>query len=200
MKTKCLSLHFEEGTCSPYESKLMGIPYLPQGVTPPTSKTTGKELFFLAQINFSELPHLEQFPNNGILQFFINDDENFGADDYVLDSQKDFRVVYYPSISESYIPKLRDFNTDLLPGTNPKRITATLVEEDTDNIEIGSKLGGIPSFIQGDIREGKYANFQLLLQLDSSENDLEWGDWGNAKFFYEPNKGFESIIFHWECY
>jgi hypothetical protein len=54
-------------------SKFGGFPYLINLNDIPDSKKNGK-LKFLAQINFSELPKNDIYPDKGILQFFINNE------------------------------------------------------------------------------------------------------------------------------
>lgn len=61
-----------------WQSKFGGFPYLPKGFEYPKSPN-GDYLFLLAQINFTEVPHLKGFPVQGILQFYIPDDELLGS-------------------------------------------------------------------------------------------------------------------------
>ncbi len=51
------------------DSKFGGDFYLPAGAEPP-------EMEFLAQVNFSQVPRLEGFPDKGLLQFFLCTDED----------------------------------------------------------------------------------------------------------------------------
>ncbi|MEQ8974015.1 MAG: pentapeptide repeat-containing protein [Coleofasciculus sp. C1-SOL-03] len=76
-----------------------GFPYLPKGFEYPKTPD-GKYLFLLAQINLAEIPHLEGFPKQGILQFYIpsNNDDFYES---VLSSQckleqNYFRVLFFP--------------------------------------------------------------------------------------------------------
>ncbi|MCB0528469.1 MAG: DUF1963 domain-containing protein [Saprospiraceae bacterium] len=104
---------------TPWESKVGGQPYLPQGIAWPAS-SDGRDLFFLAQINFADLPALLPFPQQGILQFYINDDDLYGMDFDDGANQDNFRVLYHrePVRDESRLqapaPMLRDYD-DLLP-------------------------------------------------------------------------------------
>ncbi len=91
------------------QSKIGGLPYLPKGVEYPAT-FEGKELFFLAQINFSEIPPLEPFPSEGILQFYIDDDEWFGADPIHPTSGYNFRVLFFDKIEEDEKRLERDFS------------------------------------------------------------------------------------------
>ena len=79
---------------SPMCSKLGGTPYLPPGFVYPTT-ACGKVLTFLAQLNFEDMPALENFPSAGILQFYILQDHDLG-----LTSQQ-FKVVYHPEVIEA---------------------------------------------------------------------------------------------------
>ena len=84
-----------------WQSKFGGLPYLPKEFEYPKTPND-KYLFLLAQINFAEVPYLEGFPNQGILQFYIGDDELYGEEFYDsinLDNpivEARFRSLYFP--------------------------------------------------------------------------------------------------------
>jgi uncharacterized protein YwqG len=84
-----------------WQSKFGGLPYLPKGFEYPKT-ADGKYLFLLAQINFSEVPSLDGFPDRGILQFYIADHDLYGLDfgnyanvDNPAVEQK-FKIIYFP--------------------------------------------------------------------------------------------------------
>ena len=76
------------------KSKLGGVPYFPKGLEYPRN-SNGAPLKLLAQLNFSELPKLENFPDKGILQFYILSNDLMGLDFDDLTRQEDFRVLYH---------------------------------------------------------------------------------------------------------
>ena len=102
-----------------WESKVGGQPYLPKETTWPTS-SDGQALFFLAQINFAELPPLAPFPSKGIVQFFIQADDLYGMDFDDGENQDTFRVLFHKEVIENETalqtrsPK-QEFEEDLLP-------------------------------------------------------------------------------------
>ena len=51
----------------------------------------------MAQINFADVPHLSDFPEKGLLQFFVKADDLWGCD--FNSEQKNWRIVYHKSIS-----------------------------------------------------------------------------------------------------
>jgi uncharacterized protein YwqG len=53
------------------DSKLGGFPYLPYTLTYPCDQNQ-IPLLFIAQINFAQTPPLENYPRQGILQFFVS--------------------------------------------------------------------------------------------------------------------------------
>ena len=83
-------------------SKFGGRPYLPAGELPPTNEK-GEPLGMIAQINCAELPENDLYPATGLLQFWIdpNDEECMWGYDYENPlSQKNHRVVYYETLGE----------------------------------------------------------------------------------------------------
>jgi uncharacterized protein YwqG len=76
------------------KSKIGGIPLWPADQDLPRN-SAGEPLFFLAQINFSEMPPLADFPQKGVLQFWISDDDGFGLDFDEPMNQADFRIIYF---------------------------------------------------------------------------------------------------------
>ncbi len=108
----------------PWQSCFGGQPYLPKGTEFPKD-AEGRHLFFLAQINFAEVPELAPFPTQGILQFYIADDELFGLNLDDPTQQNHFRVLYFPEVVEdesklqsdfSFLPEYGDL--PVYPGTS----------------------------------------------------------------------------------
>lgn len=75
------------------QSKFGHYPCLPKGFSYPTD-VHGNYLYPLAQINFSEVPHLDNFPESGYLQFYIGADDVYGLnfDDPHLNN---FKVLFF---------------------------------------------------------------------------------------------------------
>ena len=122
------------------DSKLGGIPYIPQGGALPTS-VDGKPLFMLAQINCEQLPENTLYPKKGLLQFWIAATEAplYGLD-YEAPCSNDFKqVIYYPDFGEA-LP-IDDFINDYtfdnenLPF-NSKRQFALYFKKDTESISL----------------------------------------------------------------
>ncbi len=89
---------------SVFDSKLGGTPYMPKGFAYPVGTSgsyAGKPLKFLAQLNFGALPHIQDFPEEGILQFFCSCDCNesvYGLDFNDPCSQNGFKVIYHENV------------------------------------------------------------------------------------------------------
>ena len=122
------------------DSKLGGIPYIPQGGALPTS-VDGKPLFMLAQINCEQLLENTLYPQKGLLQFWIAATEAplYGLD-YEAPCSNDFkRVIHYPTFGEA-LP-IDDFINDYtfddenLPF-NSKRPFALHFKKDTESISL----------------------------------------------------------------
>ena len=108
-----------------WQSKFDGLPYLPKKIDYPTN-SKGEYLYLLAQINFSEVPNLKNFPEAGILQFYILPNEYYGRDMQSPMTQEDFRILYFPEITYDsneiitnfdFLPKLQ-LTTNIFPIKN----------------------------------------------------------------------------------
>ena len=92
-----------------WQSKFGGLPYLPKNTYYPRN-SKGDYLYLLAQINFSEVPRLNNFPETGILQFYISPDEYYGKDLQDPANQDNFRVLYFPEIIYNLQKLVTEFN------------------------------------------------------------------------------------------
>ena len=92
------------------QSKIGGLPYWPKDRPYPVNPA-GNPLFFLAQLNFAEIPALPEFPSSGILQFFILNDDLYGMNMDQLDDNQNFRVVYHaePLLTEDLLEQAFPF-------------------------------------------------------------------------------------------
>lgn len=83
-----------------FQSKFGGVPYLPKDVEAPKNKKN-EQLTLLAQINIEELLKNNIYPmEEGILQFWILNDDVLGLD-YDTHLGDGFKVVYYKEIDKS---------------------------------------------------------------------------------------------------
>lgn len=94
-----------------WQSKFAGVPYLPKDIDYPTD-SEGRAMFLLAQINFNDVPNLESFPEEGILQFYVCND--FWDND-------EFKVMYFPKVVEEEDYLVKDFS--FLPQANNLPVT-----------------------------------------------------------------------------
>ena len=212
----------QEKEISPLNSHLLGPAYWEASQPWPTN-TEGIELTLLAQINFHEFSHLfnspywEAYPRRGILQFFINgQDDLWGLNFENLTEQKSWRIVFWPEPSFDKYKKQVVISPTSLPVTMPLLINFNLEEDivglaDEYNFEKlgitnsedelyeaidaiatnqGHKIGGFATFTQSDPRlapEYKNEDWLLLLQIDS-DDQIMWGDCGVANWFIPASR------------
>ncbi|MDN3639108.1 DUF1963 domain-containing protein [Simiduia curdlanivorans] len=123
------------------QSKFGGKPYWPRESAFPLDKDA-KPLNFIAQINFSELPTgLDGWPERGLLQFFIGNDDLYGLEfldetntlDNYLNSKRNFAVIYHPEVDASvtvFEPPLSvPLDEDLSPYSGESAISFALVSD-----------------------------------------------------------------------
>lgn len=122
-----------------FDSKVGGTPYFPKDMEYPRAKNNaykGQPLALLAQLNFEKLPHIPDFPKNGILQFFIAGDDLYGmaSECYgeALAVQDNFRVIYHENIitdesqllSADEIPQYETDDEIFMPFTGEYKLIA----------------------------------------------------------------------------
>ena len=201
-----------------FDSKLGGMPHIPNNSKYyyPISSVTKKPLNHLAQINFVDMPHLEPFPRDGLLQFFINfEDDCFGFDD------QDFVVQYIPFEDTNYGKYDNPINLDFIcfeneyspiEGTlklNGRIATQAptlsyidfkdLFSEYSSNPDFHTyystvincynehQIGGYPDCCQGEFDcISPDKDYVLLLQLGCTDH-VCFGDAGVMNFFIERN-------------
>ncbi len=91
----------------PWQSKVGGYPYLPQGTDYPTDRQTGEMMMFLMQVNCADLPIIDGFalPQQGILQFY----SGLCVPESVL-SPEQHRILYFPEITQDKNDLITDFS------------------------------------------------------------------------------------------
>ena len=217
---------FERRATKPWESKLGGCPYLTSAEEYPRD-TEGKPMMFFAQLNLAEMPPLPDFPQKGLLQFYVADDDIFGLDSpctvrYIADFHTDeslllqenpFRAAYQER-EPFYHDGAMIFTQRQMPLSAScdeyfdEFANATVEQEDALHdicYADGSRVGGYPMFVQG--APAYYSDGDcdvLLLQLDIDDVcGIMFGDSGNCNFFISREAlrrcDFSDVEYDWQC-
>lgn len=210
------------------ESKIGGMGYLPHDGEIPRTKD-GIMLNLLAQINCSEVncpncPDFSDFPDSGLLQFWILSEDLYGWDFHHPTTQDGFRVLYYPEIDgtvtrQEIAVKYLECGMTFQPDESNLIDWDAFYDDETDeesqeseeDEEIDIRLhqiSGYPFFTQDDPRLENSAYsfllFQLDSQMDNGEHKIFWGDFGVGNFFIKPEKlrqrDFSDVWYNWDCY
>ncbi|MEN5059027.1 YwqG family protein [Sphingobacterium kitahiroshimense] len=214
---KITALPIEDGEILEIKrSKFLGNPYLPLQFEYPKDKND-KPLILIAQLNFSEIPTLQNYPDSGILQFYISATDWYDMTDYrviyhentSIDHQTDFSFLTDDLYEETPIfceHRLQfnknseyggseDFRFDIkLNGKDLYDYCETLSKEEADQVESlfdasGHKISGYAYFTQSDPRDNKMSNLSedLLLLQIDTDEQIMFGDCGVANFFIHPD-------------
>lgn len=93
---ECINIIIEENnSLNLTDSKFGGLPYISTDSDTPKD-SNGNQLALLAQINCSDLPENTLYPKDGLLQFWISRNDDFG-----LDNKKDYCVKYIKNIEDN---------------------------------------------------------------------------------------------------
>ena len=224
----CNEIKFVSSETKPWESKIGGCPYLEKIEDYPKDEN-GNPMFFMAQINLEEMPKLPDFPEKGILQFYVVDDDIYGLEDpckviYIENYSKDESKLLkenpfestneYPPFEKSgkaVFTQRQDVVGFCCNGFNEIADGADEEEEkalwnfcDT----AGSKVGGYPYFVQNPpvFYENGTAEI-LLLQIDTDDGEgtceIMFGDGGNCQFMISREdllkRDFSNVYYDWAC-
>ena len=93
---ECINIIIEENnSLNLTDSKFGGLPYISTDADTPKD-SNDNQLALLAQINCSDLPENTLYPKDGLLQFWISRNDDFG-----LDNKKDYCVKYIKNIENN---------------------------------------------------------------------------------------------------
>ena len=206
----CNEIKFVPSETKAWESKIGGCPYLEKEEDYPRDEN-GNPMFFMAQINLEEMPKLPDFPEKGILQFYVVDDdvyglehpckviyiENYSKDESKLLKENPFEDKYiteYPPFEKSgkaVFTQKQDMASQQCKGFDEVLALADDEEEEETLWNFidtaGCKMGGYPYFVQNapEFYESGTADI-LLLQIDTDDGDgtceIMFGDCGNCQF------------------
>ena len=97
---KMVEFELEEGDAGIFDCKIGGAYYVPEGEKVPANAKTGEALYLLAQVNFAQIPHLPDYPEKGLMQILISEEDMYGCD---LDdgyNQTGWCIRYYEELPE----------------------------------------------------------------------------------------------------
>ena len=117
------------------DSKVMGLPYIPKGAEIPQT-ANGDKMMMIAQNNCDDLQGLADFPEKGILQFFVLNDEDglLGLDFDNQTVQDSFRVIYHEKIEEFYD------ESELKSIYNPYNFEESYITNDNESYKMNFEL------------------------------------------------------------
>ena len=93
---ECINIIIEENnSLNLTDSKFGGLPYISTDADTPKD-SNDNQLALLSQINCSDLPENTLYPKEGLLQFWISRNDDFG-----LDNKKDYCVKYIKNIENN---------------------------------------------------------------------------------------------------
>lgn len=210
----------------PWESKLGGCPYLENIGQYPIGEN-GKPMMFLAQINLAEMPPLPDFPQEGLIQFYVENDDCYGldgvsvtkyipkykTDETALVSENPYSSDYEENLPFSDDCKISFVQEEVFIGTECPEFQdkfGDVSEEERDALydlcdASDSRVGGYPYFVQS--APAYYedsSEYVLLLQLDVDDTSgLMFGDSGNCNFIISREdllaRDFSGVEYDWQC-
>lgn len=164
------------------KSKFLGNPFFPLDREYPVDKN-GKPMIMVVQLNFSEIPELQNFPVNGILQLYFPINDWWDMEDTKIifhnpeslskENMKDFSFIHESFYDEMPIGKIHEliFNESVSLGSSEdvqfdykfNGLDYWDFEEQLNEVDKkqfhqyfssnGHRIGGYADFTQGDPRD-----------------------------------------------
>lgn len=194
------------------DSKFLGKPFFPKKQEYPKDQN-GKPMVMVAQLNFEQIPKLEHFPSNGILQLFLSPTEWYQddakivyhpADELTLEPISDFSFLTEEDYEEIPVFKIHELSfekdTDkggsedsqfdyLFDGLDYWEYVETLTEQQEKEFSeffnpMGHKIGGYAEFTQSDPRDYSTERRDDIQILQIDVDDhIMFGDCGLGHIF-----------------
>ena len=194
------------------DSKFLGKPFLPMDIDYPKDKNDNP-MILIAQLNFEDIPKMEYFPENGILQLFLSHNDWYDEDYKILyhskkeiekEPLKDFSFIKESHYEESPIFKIHklsfeksidkgssedsqfDFSFD---GESYWEFEDRLSEDQQQQLfeyftSENHKIGGYAEFTQSDPRDyEKSTKDDIQLLQIGSDGEIMFGDSGLGHIF-----------------
>lgn len=99
-KKKCIEFKLKDEKAGLMGNKIGGMPFIPKRGTYPVSTISGEKLHLLIQLNFETIQNIENYPQTGILQIFIEATDCYGLDFDNPQKQSSWRIIYHTDISD----------------------------------------------------------------------------------------------------
>ena len=96
----CIKGDLMPGRVTIFETKVGGFPYLPNDMNFPKD-ANGEDMRLLAQIKCDDFANLENFPKQGMLQFFTSKSFNFGSNGVNPFDNTNFKIVYHKDVDKT---------------------------------------------------------------------------------------------------
>jgi len=194
------------------DSKFLGFPFFPKEKEYPKDRN-GKPMIMIAQLNFEQIPKLEHFPENGILQLFLSSTDWYDEDskiiyhskeelsqqvitDFSFISIKDYEEIPIYKLHQLYFEKKIDKGGSedsqfdyLFDGADYWDFTENLNEEEEKQFgeyfdSMGHKIGGYAEFTQSDPRHYNAGQRNDIQVLQIDVDDhIMFGDSGLGHIF-----------------
>jgi uncharacterized protein YwqG len=194
------------------ESKFLGKPFFPLDKEYPKDEN-GKPMIMVAQLNFEQIPELDSFPKNGILQLFLSVTDWYQEDFAIIyhtveelskEPINDFSFITEKDYEEMPVFKLHQLSFEkgidrggsedsqfdyLFNGNDYWDFTEKLTEQQEELFgkyfdAVGHKIGGYAEFTQSDPRDYKADQRDDIQVLQIDvDNQIMFGDSGLGHIF-----------------
>ncbi|MGY3795154.1 YwqG family protein [uncultured Aquimarina sp.] len=201
------------------DNKFLGIPFFPINKEYPKDQN-GKPMIMIAQLNFEQIPELDLFPKNGILQLFLSPSDWYldGSaivyhtfEELTKETLSDFSFIQEKDYDEMPVFKLHrlSFEKGIDKGASEDSqfdylfddmdywdFTENLTEEKEKQFgeyfdAMGHKIGGYAEFTQSDPRDCNDGQSDDIQVLQIDVDDhIMFGDSGIGHIFIDK----ESLL------
>jgi len=178
-----------------WQSKFFGQPYLLKDQKYPTDNN-GNNLYLLAQFDFYEIPNSPPFPKQGLLQFWISDNDLYGLNFADRTKQDKFKVIYHKEIHKNPEKLMQDFSFLPTLGKESDWIICEDQKKNTDKYKY--KSPGNPTEYSLDFKLDtmpitscdKY--FYKLFESDFKNAENKFDDFNEYEFMDEYDKKYDK--------